>query len=54
MHILKEYNITHVIHFAAQSIVDNSYSNPKKTFDTNINGAINILEILKEINFVKV
>ena len=43
-----------IIHFAAQSIVDNSYSNPKKTFDTNINGAINILEILKEINFVKV
>ncbi len=43
-----------IIHFAAQSIVDNSYSNPKKTFDTNINGAINILDIIKEINFVKV
>jgi CDP-glucose 4,6-dehydratase len=43
-----------IIHFAAQSIVDNSYLNPKKTFDTNINGAINILDILKEINFVKV
>jgi CDP-glucose 4,6-dehydratase len=43
-----------IIHFAAQSIVDNSYSNPKKTFDININGAINILDILKEINFVKV
>lgn len=43
-----------IIHFAAQSIVNKSYSNPKKTFDTNINGAINILDILKEINFVKV
>jgi CDP-glucose 4,6-dehydratase len=43
-----------IIHFAAQSIVDNSYLNPKKTFDTNINGAINILDILKELNFVKV
>ena len=42
-----------LIHFAAQSIVDTSYSNPKNTFDININGAINILDIVKEINFVK-
>lgn len=40
-----------VFHLAAQSLVKVSYTNPKKTFDTNFLGTLNILECLRNINF---
>ena len=40
-----------VFHLAAQSLVKNSYSDPKKTFNTNFLGTLNILECLRNINF---
>lgn len=43
-----------IFHLAAQSLVLDSYSNPFKTYTTNINGTLNILEILKNTNFVNV
>ena len=38
---------------AAQPLVRESYDNPKYTYEVNTLGTINILNILKEINFVK-
>lgn len=36
-----------VFHFASSAIVINSYSNPKKTVDTNVVGLQNLLEIIR-------
>jgi len=36
--------ITHVVHFAAESHVDNSIANPDKFIKTNINGTFSLLE----------
>lgn len=41
--IFKDYNITDVIHFAAQSHVDNSIKTPDIFVKTNINGTFNLL-----------
>ena len=46
-------NLDCVIHFAAESHVDNSIKGPKKFIDTNINGTFNLLEIFKGINIKK-
>jgi len=42
--IFKEHDIRHVIHFAAESHVDNSISRPSSFIETNINGTFNLLE----------
>lgn len=52
--IIKENRITHIIHFAAESHVDNSISHPKKFIQSNILGTFNLLEIIRnfpEIRF---
>lgn len=40
----------YVVHFAAESHVDNSISNSKKFIETNINGTHHILELLKNMH----
>lgn len=42
--VMMESEFDVVIHFAAQSLVRESYRNPKYTFETNVNGTLNILE----------
>lgn len=42
--LLKRYNITHVIHFAAQSHVDNSFNNALAYTYDNVLGTHNLLE----------
>ena len=42
-----------VFHLAAQSLVRRSYQNPKITFDTNVLGAVNLLESICKSNDVK-
>jgi CDP-glucose 4,6-dehydratase len=42
-----------VINLAAQAIVKTSYQNPKKTYETNILGTLNILEAIKQNGKVK-
>jgi CDP-glucose 4,6-dehydratase len=42
-----------VFHLAAQSLVRDSYDNPKGTFDTNIGGTVNILEAVRQSRGVK-
>ncbi len=36
-----------IFHLAAQPLVRDSYDDPKKTFDTNIGGTINVLEAIR-------
>lgn len=42
-----------VVHMAAQSLVRDSYFDPKYTYEVNTLGTINVLNILKELNFIK-
>lgn len=42
--IFKKHNITDVIHFAAESHVDNSIKNPSIFTETNVIGTLNLLE----------
>lgn len=42
-----------IFHLAAQPLVLKSYEDPKLTFETNINGTLNILEIIRTTDFVK-
>ena len=43
---LKSIKPRYVIHLAAQPLVLDSYSNPRETFETNILGTVNLLDIL--------
>ncbi|WP_346883830.1 dTDP-glucose 4,6-dehydratase [uncultured Algibacter sp.] len=45
--LFKEYDFNGVIHFAAESHVDNSIKNPSTFIDTNITGTYNLLDIAK-------
>ena len=42
-----------IIHLASQPIVKMGYINPKKTYETNVNGTIKILELARKIKTVK-
>lgn len=42
-----------LVHMAAQPLVSESYKNPRYTYDVNIQGTVNILNILNELNFIK-
>jgi CDP-glucose 4,6-dehydratase len=42
-----------IVHLAAQSLVRESYFDPKYTYEVNTLGTINILNILKDLNFIK-
>ena len=48
--ILKEYNITHIIHFAAQSHVDNSFDNSLDYTIDNVMGTHSLLDCVKNID----
>lgn len=41
-----------VFHLAAQSLVRFSYDDPKTTFDTNLGGTVNLLEVIRNTPFV--
>jgi CDP-glucose 4,6-dehydratase len=42
-----------VFHLAAQPIVRESYADPKYTFDTNVGGTVNVLEVLRRTSSAK-
>ena len=50
---LLKFNPEIIFHLAAQSIVSDSIIDPKKTFETNIIGTVNILEISRELKNLK-
>ena len=47
--LFKKYNITGVIHFAAESHVDNSIKGPRAFINTNIIGTFNLLEAARSL-----
>jgi dTDP-glucose 4,6-dehydratase len=51
--ILENYNIDTIIHFAAQSHVDNSFSNPLQYTKDNINGTHTLLECIRYYGKIK-
>ena len=50
---IKLNEINYVIHFAAESHVDNSITEPDKFINTNIFGTFNLLKWIKELDFGK-
>jgi dTDP-glucose 4,6-dehydratase len=48
--IIKKYNITHIIHFAAQSHVDNSFNESLIYTEDNVKGTHTLLEAIKNTN----
>ena len=46
--IFNEYNVRGVIHFAAESHVDNSIKNPGVFVQTNLNGTYTLLDVAKK------
>ena len=51
--LLREEKVELVFHLAAQSLVLDSYNNPRDTFDTNVMGTANLLESIKDSDSVK-
>ncbi len=47
-YVFKEYDITHVIHLAAESHVDRSIENPFVFIETNVMGTANLLQAARE------
>ena len=45
--ILREHNVDTIVHFAAESHVDNSIAGPKVFFETNVMGTFNLLHQAK-------
>jgi len=47
-YIFEKYDIQGVIHFAAESHVDNSIANPSIFIETNVNGTFTLLDVAKK------
>jgi len=45
--VFERFRPHYVIHLAAKSTVEEGHDNPKETFDVNINGTLNILEMTR-------
>lgn len=51
--VFDDYQPEIVIHMAAQPIVRDSYKNPKRTYDVNVMGTVNVLECIRLTKSVK-
>ncbi len=52
--VFEEYRPKFIFHLAAQSLVRLSYKEPKLTYETNIMGTVNVLEVVRKTKSVKV
>ena len=52
--IASKYRPEIIIHLAAQSLVRSGYDYPVQTFSTNVMGTVNILEVARKLESVKV
>jgi CDP-glucose 4,6-dehydratase len=50
---VKESRPDYVFHLAAQALVLDSYRDPYQTFTTNVNGTLNMLEVIREQSKIK-
>lgn len=46
---LDTYRPTHIFHLAAQAYVPESFANPKRTFEVNTIGSLNLLEAVRQL-----
>lgn len=51
--LLKKKKPSIIFHLAAQPLIFESYKKPFQTMDININGTLNLLEVVRKNNFVK-
>jgi len=48
--VISKYEIEYIFHIGAQPIVQTAVINPVETFETNINGTVNVLESARLCN----
>jgi CDP-glucose 4,6-dehydratase len=53
-HAIDEFKPEFVFHLAAQALVRRSYADPVTTFETNIMGMVNLLECVRERDWIEV
>ena len=46
--VFEKYGITHVMHFAAETHVDNSITSPRSFMESNVMGTFNLLEAARK------
>jgi CDP-glucose 4,6-dehydratase len=51
--VIFDHKPTAIFHLAAQAIVLDSYTHPRETFESNVNGTLNLLEAIRFAPFVK-
>jgi len=51
--VITKFQIDFIFHLAAQALVDVAYNNPKKTFESNILGTVNVLEATRLFSKIK-
>ena len=51
--IVKAHKVDIIVHFAAESHVDNSIKSPNIFFETNVLGTVNLLNIAKDNKLFK-
>jgi len=50
---VKEYEIDYIFHLAAQALVGEAFNNPRRTFDSNLMGTVNVMEAARLNSRVK-
>lgn len=50
LNVCKEFKPEFIFHLAAQPLVRDSYEFPKETFEVNMLGTLNVLEVIRELN----
>lgn len=51
--VVKKYQPEIVFHLAAQALVRTSYEQPRETFETNIMGSLNVMEVMRKNDCLK-
>lgn len=50
---IAHFETTHIFHLAAEAIVTTSYRNPRRTYESNIMGTVNVLEAARQLDTVE-
>jgi len=52
--VVQKYNVEIIVHLAAQSLVRTGYQQPVETYSTNVMGTVNVMEVARNVESVKV
>ena len=47
--VCQEFKPEFIFHLAAQPLVRDSYENPRETFDVNMIGTLNVMEVIRQM-----